>query len=508
MVIRDIPVEERKDIRAAIPRIQFAARLALRRSAKAVQESHKASSDKLVRERVRAAIIIDTSKDLSVCALHATGHHDGCRPEVCPQAEVKAISPDILKAFEKVKGYFSIETVTQVVGALCDHFPDLEPKKHAIIYAARETLRRQSVVTVTMLHHAYGNHKGCSVTCSQRPIKMCELAKKELVKETSFLVAKVERLLENLDSNVAESYGAMLHQFSDGRRTNLQGRGAGIRQATLAGLTMARGYAFHRAVQQDLGFLPSNVLDCYAQHVAKRRKKAKENATKRRRTQNLQFQARPSAYNKETAKDAFNDISDRAMGVLVAQRLARIEQVDLKMAEAMVNLGTTGFMDALGDRMLSENIAELCQRKDLMVTNKTLMNKLLKTVNLVPWHVTEGSKEKAVVEQVRKGKIKMCGLFICPTNKIFASKPDGILVSNSKNAVFRILKGYHSDKWIEALAQVDLVCSDMDKAVFMVNNYLVEFERDNELAEKMEEVRVFFTKHVLPAIIKRENGVE
>jgi hypothetical protein len=51
-------------------------------------------------------------------------------------------------------------------------------------------------------------------------------------------------------------------------------------------------------------------------------------------------------------------------------------------------------------------------------------------------------------------------------------------------------------------SQADLVCSDMDKAVYMVNNYLVEFERDNELAEKMEEVRGFFKNDLLPAIIK------
>jgi hypothetical protein len=497
MLVRDIPIDERRSIIAAIPRIQFAVRLALRRSAKAIQASCEASTDKFVRERARSAIISDVSRDLAECSMHATGHHVDCRRAVCPLPEDTPV--EILTAFEQVRGDITRENVTQVVTELCVNFPALAPKKIKIIHRVRLVLECEPSVEVDVLRHAYDDHAGCSDTCRDRPLILCDLAKVNMRKETSFLVAKAGRLVENHTSNAAESMGAMVNQFYYGRRTNITGRGVQVRQATLAGLTMARGYKVHRGLQQKMNFKPSNVLDTYANHVAKRRQRARDNRDKRRRLRKQWASAGSSTYKKEQASDAFANISAEAMEVLKVQRLSKINAIDTEMAKMLENVDSASFKEALGDRMLSETAATLlCKRK--LEATKPVLNSLLAPVPLVPWHLTNVAKEKAVIQSI-KGKITPCGLYVCPFDKCFAAKPDGII--DSIKATFRILKGRHSDPWVKALAQMDMVCSGMERVVFVVGTNLVEEVRDPAFKKQLVGARDFFESHMLPALITR-----
>jgi hypothetical protein len=71
-----------------------------------------------------------------------------------------------------------------------------------------------------------------------------------------------------------------------------------------------------------------------------------------------------------------------------------MERIDVVMAKGFLNVTGADFLGALGDRMLSETVAELCSKKYL-VANKTLLKNLARPICLVPWHITERSKEKA-----------------------------------------------------------------------------------------------------------------
>jgi hypothetical protein len=49
--------------------------------------------------------------------------------------------------------------------------------------------------------------------------------------------------------------------------------------------------------------------------------------------------------------------------ILVAERLQRINQIDIEQAKLLVDVDSAEFMDAVGDRMLSEMVAATNIRK-------------------------------------------------------------------------------------------------------------------------------------------------
>jgi hypothetical protein len=266
---------------SAIPRIKYAVRLALRRSAKALRESCEASTDKLTREEDRSDITLKASVDLSAVALHTLGHHEDCRDEVCSPAE--DIPPGLLTAFETAWGDVTTNDVPQVVAALCERWPELTRKKVTVIQHVRGALAQTSAPSSIILLHAFGDHTQCSESCSLRPTELCDLAQEQLVGQTSFLVGKTPELVDNMDTNVAESFGNVSNMLHGGRRTNIQGRGGGLRKTTLAGLTMARGYLWHEAALRKMGLRSSPRLNNYAEYVNQRRKKSKECPKRRAR---------------------------------------------------------------------------------------------------------------------------------------------------------------------------------------------------------------------------------
>jgi hypothetical protein len=402
----------RGKVTAAKGRIKFAARLALRKSAAKIQKSVEASTDESVLQQNRLRIIDELKDDLTKSALHAIGHHhESCR-ETCPRP---VISPDLVQAVDEVRETLCRENVTAVVTTLCERFPELLPKKVTFIQETRRVLD-EGVSTESALYHAYGDHTRCHQKCSQRPLEICDDVKKALTVQTEYLTEKAHRLVENLDSNVNESFAAVTNMLFSGRRTNLQGRGGTKRQAILAGLTMSRGYKWHAAAQRAMNLRPSKVLDDYAEYINQRRKRAKEN-TKPRWRKRL---AKTGGYQKEAA----DDILPPELTELIDERLQRMEQFDVEKAKKLVDVDSHQFMDAVGDRMLSETVAAICVKK----SSNNNVNEFLKNVKLTPWHVTNDKKEKVVAEMVMKGgSVTSCGLFVCATNKCFAAKPDGVI---------------------------------------------------------------------------------
>jgi hypothetical protein len=93
------------------------------------------------------------------------------------------------------------------------------------------------------------------------------------------------------------------------------------------------------------------------------------------------------------------------------------------------------------------------------------------------WHVTKDTKEKVVAEIVMVGAVKHCGLFVCPTDKCFATKPDGVIldgIKDNKKATFCIVKPKPGN-YLKALAHADLICSGFDIAVLVAGCELLEF---------------------------------
>jgi hypothetical protein len=167
-------------------------------------------------------------------------------------------------------------------------------------------------------------------------------------------------------------------------------------------------------------------------------------------------------------------------------------------------LTSSCFMDAVGDRMLSETVAAICIKK----SSNNNVNEFLKNVKMTPWHVTNDKKEKVVAEMVMKGgSVTSCGLFVCATNKCFAAKPDGVVfgLKDNKKATFRVIntKPRRSVNYLTALAQADLICSGFDVAVLVVGEELMEFTPDINFGEKMVEAMNFFREFMLPEIVKR-----
>jgi hypothetical protein len=163
------------------------------------------------------------------------------------------------------------------------------------------------------LHHAFDDHTRCHKKCIKRPLVIGDLAKQVLKQQTAYLTNKAEGLVENLDSNITESFGAMVSLFFGARRTNLQGRGVPKRQATLAGLTMSRGYKWHANAQRAMVHHPSKVLDNFAEYIDGRRKRAKANKKRRSRKR---LAGRPNSDYQEESRD---ELLPSELEILVAE---------------------------------------------------------------------------------------------------------------------------------------------------------------------------------------------
>jgi hypothetical protein len=179
--------------------------------------------------------------------------------------------------------------------------------------------------------------------CCKRTISLSEAAKNALIDCTSFLVEKAERLVENLDSNIAESFVSILNMTCNGRRTNLQLRSAFQRQATLTGLTMARGYSWHSTAQRKAGLRPTNVLQKNAEYVNRRQKRAKENRSWCKRTRRNLTTA---GNKKETTMDPCGEVLPVTMEVMIKNRLNKMVRTNIERAKQL----RCSAQDAVGRR--------------------------------------------------------------------------------------------------------------------------------------------------------------
>jgi bacterioferritin-associated ferredoxin len=129
-------------IRGNLGKILFAARLAAKRSAKALAESRDRTQDKLERESDRTLIIGDLARDLRDAGLHALGYHGTCRPEVCtrPEDVPAGLETEFYEACESV----TETSVVQVLQEFCDTRPALDRKKQIIVQQGKRIFEKKS----------------------------------------------------------------------------------------------------------------------------------------------------------------------------------------------------------------------------------------------------------------------------------------------------------------------------------------------------------------------------
>jgi hypothetical protein len=82
-----------------------------------------------------------------------------------------------------------------------------------------------------------------------------------------------------------------------------------------------------------------------------------------------------------------------------------------------------------------------------------------------------------VAEEVMEETVTHCDF--CDKNKCFAAKPDGVMLDlpNGTRVTLQILKS-SCQKYVNALAQIDLLCSGFELAVMIVGESLVKIPPD------------------------------
>jgi hypothetical protein len=250
----------------------FAARLVMIRSGKAIQESLKATRDKMVHQQDRLRIVSALAHVLSVCGLPGVGYHDQYRREVCSLPEF--ISQELEQEFAEISDMFSNENIGNALRNLCG----IRKQTTIVRQVKRAIDAKVSMKEGNVLSLAFNDHEECpTVICKKGRVgELLANSQTILTDEMGFMVAKAEKLVENLNSNLAESFVAMMHMMLNGRRTNSQDGGVFTGQTLLAGLTMARDYSWHAAAQKAMGIEPKKVIETFAERINQRRKADKQ----------------------------------------------------------------------------------------------------------------------------------------------------------------------------------------------------------------------------------------
>jgi hypothetical protein len=259
------------------------------RSSKAIQASVLATvNNKEQREKDRSKIILDLVHDLQYCALHALGYHKTkingkeeyhCRLEMCPRPE--EIPPELHEDFHNSVGLknpsdISLETSIE---EFCVNRPVIAKKSVMIKnYAKRYLEDNETLCGSNIINHVFGDHEKCpSGYCTKRKLgALQENTLSTLKIIMMFMVAKSDRLVEYLNSNIAETFAAQINMICGGRRVNLVTSINFARQCILGALNMDLGYSWHYEAQLEMRLRPSNVVKTYAEKIAKQRKQAND----------------------------------------------------------------------------------------------------------------------------------------------------------------------------------------------------------------------------------------
>jgi hypothetical protein len=284
---------------------------------------------------------------------YALGYHEKCRPEVCPRPE--DVPAGLETEFDDVCESVTETSVVQVLQEFCNTRPALNKKKQIIvqqgkrIFEKKKTLKNSNVVA-----HAFGAHQNCpNGFCCKRQFGNLQQNTKDMLVAVldKKAASKAHRIVENLDSNIAESLGAAVHMTCASRRVNLHQRDGYTRQCTLAALNMDQGYGWHAEAQRSVGMRPSPVLDKYAEKIDRRRELANE----RKRAPRKCIRPLNADYKKETAEDSCDDDDfDETWG--------KLEECNIEESKLLSSPESTMFQSVVRYRMMTEAATKVLNR--------------------------------------------------------------------------------------------------------------------------------------------------
>jgi hypothetical protein len=224
--------KDRALIKASISNILLTARIAMKRSASKLKTIE--ATDEYERQEAKRCIIDELWTDLHACALHALNIHDACRREKC-----RFITATDEWDFSELDG---VDAVQQWLKTR----PKYKMFTSKVLKMVKLAIANDiSIEHSNALQHALNNHSDCPpALCDLIRLekKLDDATKKHLQKNMMRLANKAERVAEYLNSNLAESYMAIMNMLLGGRRINNQLRGAFFRQTRLAALIMSDGY--------------------------------------------------------------------------------------------------------------------------------------------------------------------------------------------------------------------------------------------------------------------------
>jgi hypothetical protein len=266
------------------------------------------------------------------------------------------------------------------------------------------------------------------------------------------------------------------------------------RQARMAGLVMAQGYSRHHVLLGKMDIQATKSLDDLAKHVANRRHRDMERATKRRGRKVVKHD---TGYNKENLK--VDDEPEPSILKSITEKLIkRIEHVDIESGKDNTNYKHVSFIELAKYRLMAPAAVKflMLSSNSQKRPSKTMMKNATKTPVFEPWPIFAHNAQKKLFESNLGRAVKSCGLYICKDHKFLAAKPDGLIVS--ENAVFRVLKPWENVvKYYTFLAQIDMECTGMDMAYLVLPDNGIDIIVDKIDPLEIEKLTKFFYDHVL-----------
>jgi hypothetical protein len=186
-------------------------------------------------------------------------------------------------------------------------------------------------------------------------------AVKNIEKNFSRVASRARNLVEYLNSNITESFAAMVHQTLNGRRVN----NVLIfhRQVLMAGLIYAAGYSRHAELLMLMGVAPTESLQQLEGKVEVKRNRDRARTGKR-------IHPRPAAKDTGYKKQTF---AEPDLLKLVEQNILSqvydISHVDIALATSFTNFDLSEFMEYTRYRLMSTTAADILFKHNPVLDN-------------------------------------------------------------------------------------------------------------------------------------------